>query len=535
MSPFRILLIRFGSFGDLVLTTPVLINLKIHYPNSQITFLTKERYRSLVAMFDGIDEIRTIPDNMSSFSYLRSLLQLDAPSYDLIIDLHGNPRSWLTRTMTYAQQKLVYPKRRIERNRIVRTKEYPSSAPHTIDLYNSTITELGKYPYSQRPMMSNRNIPDVTHEIPSTFGGENGYICIAPDAAHATKTYPVERFIQIAKELHERTGVAIAWLVTKTNEGAERLLVQNLPQSHLQICTGLPWASLAAVITNAKLTIANDSGVAHLSSAVGTPVIVIFGPTHPSLGFAPKGQFDIVLDVPVWCRPCSLHGSKPCFRDRQYCFEEIDPYDAVRTATAILKRANTLSPALFIDRDGTLIEEKEFLKDPAQVVLTPGAGEALKLAVSKGFRLAVVSNQSGVARGLMTIADIERVNTRVKQLLAEGGVTIDDILYCPEYIDGTVAEFSRNSVRRKPAPGMIEEAVHRFAIDPKRSFVIGDKLDDAHLARTAGAIPVLVRTGYGVRSAQKAAESNDPFLKTVMVANSLAEAVKEISRIRENK
>ncbi len=535
MSPVRILLIRFGSFGDLVLTTPVLINLKIHYPNSQITFLTKERYRSLVEMFDGVDELRTISDDLDSFSYFRSFLTLDPPSYDLIIDLHGNPRSWLTRTLTYASQKLVYPKRRIERSRIVKTKQYPQCSPHTIDLYNSTITELGKYPYLQRPMIAGRTLRNIHQEIPTGFGKENGYICIAPDAAHAAKTYPVERFIQIAKALHEQSGVAIVWLVTKTNEGAERLLAQNVPPPHLHICTGLSWPSLTAVIAKGKVTIANDSGVAHLSSAVGIPVISLFGPTHPSLGFAPRGQFDVVLDAPVWCRPCSLHGSKPCFRDRQYCFEAITSADVVNAATSLLTRSKKLRPALFIDRDGTLIEEKHFLKDPDQVVLTPGAGEALRQAAEKGYRLIVVSNQSGVARGLLTITDVERVNDRVKQLLAETGVRIDDILYCPDYIDGSVAEFSRHSQRRKPAPGMIEEAARRWDIDRRGSFVIGDKLDDLHLARTAGGKPVLVRTGYGDRSAQKAAESDDRFLAGITVADTLAEAVKEICQIQETR
>jgi histidinol-phosphate phosphatase family protein len=148
--------------------------------------------------------------------------------------------------------------------------------------------------------------------------------------------------------------------------------------------------------------------------------------------------------------------------------------------------------ALFLDRDGTINIEKEFISDPGELELIPGAPDALRLAVSHGFKLFVISNQSGIARGLMVEDDVKRVNARLVELLAEEGVSLDAIEYCPHY-----PPITGPCNCRKPKRGMIDRLLTRFDIDLERSFVIGDRLLDVELAANVGAGAILVMTGYG--------------------------------------
>lgn len=147
--------------------------------------------------------------------------------------------------------------------------------------------------------------------------------------------------------------------------------------------------------------------------------------------------------------------------------------------------------AVFLDRDGTLIEEKHYLSDPDEVVLIPGAGEALKDLQQAGFLLFVVSNQSGVGRGLFTLDDVEAVNRRLVELLDGFGVRFERIYVAPE----APGEPSRG---RKPSPQFLLDARREFDIDLAESFIVGDKLVDLECGWNAEVrAALLVRTGHG--------------------------------------
>lgn len=151
--------------------------------------------------------------------------------------------------------------------------------------------------------------------------------------------------------------------------------------------------------------------------------------------------------------------------------------------------------AIFLDRDGTLNEDPGYLGDPAQVILFPTVGEALNILKNQlNFLLIVVSNQSGVARGLITEEDVKKVNSRINEILSEYDVKIDDFYYC-------IAHPDFNSVEecncRKPSPKMIVDASEKFNIDLKKSYLIGDNISDIEAAINAGCKSILVKTGYG--------------------------------------
>ncbi len=150
-----------------------------------------------------------------------------------------------------------------------------------------------------------------------------------------------------------------------------------------------------------------------------------------------------------------------------------------------------MSGAVFLDRDGTLIAEKHYLSKPEDVAVFPGAIEAVKRLQDAGFKLFIVSNQSGVGRGYFTLADVERVHQHLAEIFAGGGVRFEKIYVAPEAPD-------QPSRGRKPSPQFLFDARDEFGLDLTRSYVIGDKLIDLECGWNAGVKKsLLVRTGYG--------------------------------------
>lgn len=151
-------------------------------------------------------------------------------------------------------------------------------------------------------------------------------------------------------------------------------------------------------------------------------------------------------------------------------------------------------PVLFLDRDGVVIADRNYLADPDQVALIPGAAAAMARARAAGFALVGVSNQSGLGRGLFGQAAFAAVMERLEDLLAAAGASFDAFYYCPHAPQ-------QDCRCRKPLPGLLEEAARRLPFEPAGSWVIGDKASDVALARDAGLGAVLVHTGYGAGEA----------------------------------
>lgn len=155
------------------------------------------------------------------------------------------------------------------------------------------------------------------------------------------------------------------------------------------------------------------------------------------------------------------------------------------------------SIAVFLDRDGTLIEEVDYLERVEQVALYSWSIDGVRLLNRAGIRVFVVTNQAGVARGYFTESVVAEVHRRIDSLLASGGARIDAYYYCPHHPEGAVEAYRRSCECRKPGRGLVDRAAREFGIDPSRSFVVGDRWLDIQLARAVGARAVLVRTGFG--------------------------------------
>lgn len=151
--------------------------------------------------------------------------------------------------------------------------------------------------------------------------------------------------------------------------------------------------------------------------------------------------------------------------------------------------------AVFLDRDGTLVHPRHYPSTPDELKLYEGIEPSLRLLQGSGFRLVVVTNQSGLARGLFTESDLERMHAHLRDELGRQGVRVDAIYYCPHHVDGVIPELSRECDCRKPAPGMLLQAAQDLDLNLQASWFIGDILDDVEAGRRAGCKTILVDLG----------------------------------------
>jgi histidinol-phosphate phosphatase family protein len=179
--------------------------------------------------------------------------------------------------------------------------------------------------------------------------------------------------------------------------------------------------------------------------------------------------------------------------------------------------------AVFLDKDGTLIEDVPYNVDPARIRLAAGVAEGLPRLHVSGFRLIVISNQSGVARGLFTEEALAAVRDRLRQLLADLGVPLDGFLYCPHHPEGIVPRYAVACDCRKPGPGLILAAAREHGIALEQSWFIGDILDDVEAGRRAGCRTALIDNG------NETEWKRSPLRWPDIVAGDMAEAARLIA------
>ena len=182
-------------------------------------------------------------------------------------------------------------------------------------------------------------------------------------------------------------------------------------------------------------------------------------------------------------------------------------------------------PAVFFDRDGTLNEEVEFLSRPEQLVLIPGAARAVRAVNDSGMICCIISNQSGIARGIFAEADLVPVHAKLERELAREGARIDRIYYCPHHPTAGLPPYNIVCECRKPFPGMLHKAEAELAVDLHRSFVVGDRLIDIQAGQAAGGKGILVLTGWGMHARDEIAASG---VTPDFIAASAVEAVEYI-------
>lgn len=186
-------------------------------------------------------------------------------------------------------------------------------------------------------------------------------------------------------------------------------------------------------------------------------------------------------------------------------------------------------PAVFLDRDGTVVREVEYLRSVKELRLLPGAAAAIRKLNDAGFAVVVTTNQSGIARGLLSEDDLSGIHAGLCRRLARRGARLDGIYYCPHHPEAARSEYRRRCWCRKPSPGMLLRAAEELGLDVAQSFAVGDSQRDIEAGRQAGCRTVLVRTGYGKEMAGRL----DAGVSADHVADDLSGAVAWVVRQAE--
>ncbi len=191
--------------------------------------------------------------------------------------------------------------------------------------------------------------------------------------------------------------------------------------------------------------------------------------------------------------------------------------------------------AVFLDRDGVLVEDTHLLTRAEELRVLPGVAEGLRRLGSAGFALVVVTNQAVVARGLVTERDIDGIHRHLEQLLREAGAPgIDGWFVCPHHPDATLEAYRVACDCRKPAPGLLLRAARELALDLERSFLVGDRPTDIAAGRRAGCRTVLVQTGMHDRPPIRTVEPLDPAIRPDHVCADLPAAADWILEVAEH-
>ena len=293
-------------------------------------------------------------------------------------------------------------------------------------------------------------------------------------------------------------------------KGEERLgqeIAARLSSPSLVLSGTTTIRELMAALKRCAMLLTNDTGPMHIASAFQVPLVAIFGPTDWRTT-SPFGSAHAIVRQPVDCAPCLL---RECPIDHR-CMTRVtvdQVYDAAVNQVRGLSGSFGLSGSsgsnqtnkinqrnqtnildgvtVFLDRDGTLNYDPGYLRVAAELKLLAGVGPSLARLKRAGARLVVVTNQSGVGRGIITLKDLEAIHARLQGLLEQEDAALDAIYFCPHHPD--------NGCRcRKPNVGMVERAVSELQLDLRRSYLIGDHARDIQLATRVGAKAILIVT-----------------------------------------
>jgi lipopolysaccharide heptosyltransferase II len=334
----RILVIRFSSLGDILLTAPAIRALRARFPQGTIDLLVAREYADAAGLIPGPDRVLTF-DRSSGLSGLWRLRRELSHRHTLLVDLQNSPRSLFLRMSTFPAIRVKAKRYRFRRWMLIRFKWNLYREPRPVPLrYLDALSMMGvsddgrgldlRVPESARAWADSWMLTAGLADRPMAV--------LCPGARHWTKQWPGERWTALGRLL--------------VNDGFSVVIAGSLKESSLlsEIATAVPSAkciegqsipNLAALFSRASVVVSNDSGLMHLAAGVGSRVVAIFGPTVESFGFYPFRGRSEVVERELPCRPCSAMGGERCPRRHFRCMLDIEP-DSVRDAVLRISRVN---------------------------------------------------------------------------------------------------------------------------------------------------------------------------------------------------
>lgn len=309
----RILIIRFSSLGDVLLTTPFLRALKTLYPESCIDFVVRKEYADALRLNPNINNLYEFSKNEKNSILRQNLIN---KNYDLVFDLQNNLRSRRL-ALLVGNKKYSFKKPTFKKLMLAKFK---------INLYRKVISIPSMYASSYPGLKLDDYGIDLflPVNIKTKIDKERKIIGFCPGAKHYTKRWPISYFQELGKKLISE-GYQVVIFGGKDDKEICSTLAEDVP-GIINLCNDNNLFQTAADMKECELIICNDSGLMHVASAVEKPIIVLFGSSVKEFGFSPYKSKNIILEnISINCRPCSHIGKKKCPRRHFKCMMELTP------------------------------------------------------------------------------------------------------------------------------------------------------------------------------------------------------------------
>ncbi len=308
----KILIIRLSSFGDIILSFPLIKILKEKFPDAGIDYLTKKKYQEIVSLNPAIDNVLVYGSKLSL-----SRKEIRENNYDLIIDIHKNFKSIF---LSFKNAKLVrrYRKENFKKFLLVKFK---------VNLFKEIIPVYKKYLQTAGDFLNSYDNSFSTSilNFDKTRKFTEEYIVISPASGHFTKTYPAVKFVEYINSLNEGSDLKVILIGEDSiRDMAICEYIQENAKDVLNLCGKLNIKELAAILYNSEYVICNDSAILHFAEALGKRVISIFGSTVKEFGFFPQLEGSEIFEInTLKCRPCTHIGRESCPLKHFKCMNDI--------------------------------------------------------------------------------------------------------------------------------------------------------------------------------------------------------------------
>lgn len=331
----RILLIRLSSLGDVVLATPIPRLLRNHFPEAAIDVVVAEEFADVWRANPRIDRVITVDRSRGPVRSARIVANQFATTYDVVIDLQRNVRSYFLRG-NRAQRLLRYSKCRLQKLSLVWLKHSSKPLPHICKRYIDAIAVLGVTDDGEGLEVWLPEERGSTVYPPAQRRPPEGRILgIAPGARHMTKRWLSDRFVSVAQYFQKQQ-----WQVILFGSNSERILCEQiasgLDPALTTIAAGCTIYDALRMVDRCTLVVSNDSAMVHLAAARRVPVVVIYGSTVPALGFTPYRVPHRIVEADVACRPCTHIGRSRCPLGHFECMQQVHVQSVVSAIETIV-------------------------------------------------------------------------------------------------------------------------------------------------------------------------------------------------------
>ena len=319
-----ILVVRFSAIGDILLITPLLRAIRARHRAARIAVLTKEQYVPLLSHNPHVSEVLGVGPGEG----IRAIAErIRGVRYTHLLDLHGNLRSHALRRLAPGPWR-SHAKRRLQRALLITAKRdiYGVHTP-IAERYFEAATALDVQPDGGPPdfFIGEEADARAAERLSSLgLGQDRPIVAMVPGAAHATKRWPAEYWVDLARRITP-TGADVAVLGGPDDAGLAGSIATLAGTNVASLAGTLGLQETGAVIRRAEVAISGDTGVMHMATGVGTPVVALFGPTVRQFGFFPYRADAGVVELDLPCRPCSAHGSARCPLGHHRCMKQMLP------------------------------------------------------------------------------------------------------------------------------------------------------------------------------------------------------------------